>query len=68
MFVDGVFAGVWYEPGEDRVRRWHVSDFGVEASLSAGKTQVRITIEPPAGVALWSLSQFELFALGQDGT
>lgn len=63
VFVDGQFAGWWYEPGEDRGSRWHVSDFGVGAALTAGKSLVRITVEPPAGVPLWSVSTVELFAL-----
>jgi len=63
VFVDGVFAGWWFEAGEDRKRRWHISDFGVEAALTDGKSTVEITIDPPAGVALWSVSRYEVFAL-----
>jgi hypothetical protein len=63
VFVDGVFAGWWYEAGEDRKRRWHSTDFGIDAKLTAGKSQVQITIDPPAGVALWSMSRYEVFAM-----
>ncbi len=63
VFIDGVFAGWWYEPGEDRRRRWHVSDFGIESCLTHGKSHIQITVEPPAGVALWSISFYEIFAL-----
>jgi hypothetical protein len=63
VFVDGSFAGWWYEPGEDRVRRWHVSDFGIAAELTEGKSEVRIVVDPPAGVALWSIAKYDLFAL-----
>jgi len=63
VHIDGVFAGWWYEPAEDRKRRWHISDFGVDASLTQGKTEIQITIDPPAGVALWSVGRMEVFAL-----
>jgi hypothetical protein len=63
VFVDDVFAGWWYEAGENRTSRWHVSDFGVEEALTAGKPIIRVTIDPPAGVALWSVSAYDIFAL-----
>ena len=67
VLIDGIFAGWWYEPGEDRKYRWHVSDFGVPASLTEGKAKVRITVDPPAGVALWSLSRIEVYVLRPNG-
>jgi len=63
VFVDNQFAGWWFEPGEDRIKRWHTSDFGIAPEFTRGKSEVRVTIEPPAGVPLWSVSAMELFAL-----
>ena len=63
VMIDGALAGWWYEPGEDRERRWHVSDFGIPLALTQGKSTIQVTIDPPAGVALWSVSQIDVFAL-----
>jgi len=63
VFVDQEFAGWWYEPSEDRTNRWHISDFGIDSNLTKGKSRILITIEPPAGVPLWSVSSLEVFAL-----
>ena len=63
VFVDGEFAGWWYEPGEDRTCRWRISDFGVDKALTRGKDRLQITIDPPAGVALWSVSDYQIYAL-----
>ena len=63
VMVDGQFVGWWFEGGEDRKNRWHVSDFGIPAEITQRLESVRITIDPPAGVALWSVSRMEIFAL-----
>ena len=63
VFVDGQFAGWWYEAGENRIHRWGVTDFGIDGRFTKGKDSVLITIEPPAGVPLWSVSRLDLFAL-----
>lgn len=63
VFIDGEFAGWWYEPQEDRLRRWGISEFGIPDGLTAGKAEIEITIDPPAGSPLWSVSAFEVHAL-----
>lgn len=63
VHVDGDFVGWWFDGGEDRQSRWHVSDFGIPQGVSAGKSTIQIAIDPPAGVALWSVSRIEVFAL-----
>ena len=63
VLVDGIFAGWWYEPGECRQQRWHFSEFGIAEGLTRAKSEIRLTIDPPAGVALWSVSCLEVFAL-----
>lgn len=63
VFIDGEFAGWWYEPIEDRHQRWAVAEYGIPETLTRGKSSVQITIDPPAGSPLWSVSDFEVFAL-----
>jgi len=63
VHVDGKLVGVWYEPSEDRLNRWAVSDLGIPADATAGKTSITITIDPPSGVSLWSVSRMEIWAL-----
>lgn len=67
VFIDGEFAGWWYEPRENRTFRWGVAEFGIDAALTAGKEVVQITIDPPAGSPLWSVSEFEVNALISPG-
>lgn len=61
VLVDGAPVGVWFLPVQDRRNRWRVGEFGVPAP--AGKQRFRLTIDPPAGSALWSLSEFQIFGL-----
>jgi hypothetical protein len=63
IHVDGETVGVWYEPREDRIQRWAVSDFGIPATSTVGKSSLRITVDPPSGVSLWSVSRVEVWAL-----
>ncbi len=63
VFIDGENLGYWYEPEQDRECRWHVSDFGVPASVVQGKNVAEISIDPPPGTPLWSISRMEAYAL-----
>lgn len=57
VWVDGILAGVWYEADHNMAavsRRWLDSEFMVPASLLAGKTSVRVTIEPLAISSAWN--------------
>lgn len=61
--IDGEAVGVWYEPREDRERRWAVAEFGVPAEATRGKSEIAITIDPYPGTALWSVSRIEVWVL-----
>lgn len=63
VLVDGEFAGWWYDPAENRRQRRGQSRFFIPGRRLAGKSLVRIAIDPPAGVPLWSVGQMEVFAL-----
>ncbi len=63
VVIDGLPAGWWYAPLQDRSRRWAVTDYGVPRELVEGKSSIRIVIDPPAGTPLWSFSTIEVFSL-----
>ncbi len=63
VLVDGHFAGWWYEPWQDRTCRWRWARFGIEPRLLEGKTEATITVDPPAGSPLWSVSRIEVLGL-----
>ncbi len=63
VHVNGNLVGVWYEPREDRVNRWAISDFGIPLAATKGRSFLEITIDPPSGVSLWSVSRMEVWAL-----
>jgi hypothetical protein len=62
VLVDGQVVGWWYDPGQDRVHRWAESEFGIQGEFLAGRSEVVITIDPPAGAPLWSIGRMETFA------
>lgn len=63
VFIDGELAGWWYAPEEDRRARWAWSSFGIAPELTAGKSSIEITIDPPASAPLWSVAEIEVWAL-----
>ncbi len=67
VLIDGAFAGWWYEPLQNRERRWAWSEVGVGAEQLLGKAEIRLTVDPPAGTSLWSVSRIEVWALKRVG-
>lgn len=63
VLVDGEMAGWWYEPGQDRERRWGISQFGIPSELTRSKERIEIAIDPPGGAPLWSIALYDLLAL-----
>lgn len=63
VFVDDQVVGWWYEPSEDRVKRWGWSSYAIPHDFVAGKQSIRVCVDPPSGVPLWSVSLIELWAL-----
>jgi hypothetical protein len=51
VYVDGEYAGVWYDANLNDTHRWHDSDFLVPQALCAGKDRlgVLLRIEPCGG-------------------
>lgn len=65
VLIDGEFVGWWYEPREDRLTRWGIADFGIDGRWLEGKTEIRISIDPPPGTPLWSVSEIQVFAFSE---
>lgn len=63
VMVDGEVCGMWYEPVQDRQNRWGIGDFVIDGKLIRNKSEVAITIDPPSGTPLWSVSQLEVWAI-----
>ncbi|MCB8932282.1 MAG: hypothetical protein M9921_08460 [Fimbriimonadaceae bacterium] len=62
VLLNGLPAGTWYEPEENRVARWAISDFCARVPEDGGSA-LRIAIDPVAGSPLWSVAEMEVFAL-----
>lgn len=60
VFVDGEPVGWWYEPFENRIHRWAVADFHVPKRFLEHKDAIQISVDPPAGTPLWSVSSLEM--------
>ncbi len=63
VLVDGEVCGMWYEPIQDRVNRWGIGDFVIDLQFIHNKSEVSITVDPPSGTPLWSVSQFEVWVI-----
>lgn len=57
VLIDGVVAGWWYLPHQNREFRWAEAQFSLPTELILGKTSIEVTIDPPAGVPLWSVGE-----------
>src|SRR5262249_26743007 len=73
VFLDGRFAGTWYNAGVPRKARtgetdrcWRDDDFPLPRSLTTGRSSVEIRVEnvttadPPT--AAWTASQYQMFS------
>lgn len=45
VYVDGQFAGAWYDANENPVHRWHDSDFLIPPELCRGKDRVQVLLK-----------------------
>ena len=62
VFMNERPAGWWYAPWQDRVCRWRWSRFCIEGP-NMPEGEAVITIDPPAGAPLWSVSRIEVWAV-----
>lgn len=58
VFVNVDFVGRWLCPEQDRKNRWRQSCFGIEFDNPLDAGSITITIDPPAGAPLWSVSAY----------
>lgn len=68
VLVDGVPIGYWYAPIEDRKNRWAEDEFTIPVGFTAGKSKVRVEIDPTAGTPLWDVSEYLVFAVKDTST
>jgi hypothetical protein len=54
VFVDGVNAGTWYDPGTDGTNRWRDSTFRIPATLTAGKSAVTVKVQFVSAAIDWN--------------
>lgn len=59
VLVGGEELGVWYEPVQDRERRWAVGWFAARV-LPKHRGPIALAIDPPPGTPLWSVSTMEI--------
>jgi hypothetical protein len=66
VFVDGMWAGVWYTPDSswsNTSNRWRDAEFLVPRGFTSGKTNVVIRMErDPAGAPSWREYRYWVFA------
>lgn len=62
VVVDGVPVGFWFDPHQDRYARWARSAFGWSFPAPAPGGPMRLLLDPPAGVPLWSVARLRVIA------
>lgn len=65
VFLDDQMAGWWHAPLQDRLNRWAQDSCHLRLNNSQRGRTIRITIDPPAGVPLFSLGRIRVFAMCQ---
>ncbi|MCX7800460.1 MAG: hypothetical protein N2109_08980 [Fimbriimonadales bacterium] len=63
VLVEGMFVGVWRTFREDRSDRWAEDEFPLPPAAAAGRSEVRVTIDPMPGTALWDASEYRAMCL-----
>lgn len=58
VFINDQQIGRWFCPEQDRTHRWRQSAFGMEFETSLEPGDLAVTIDPPAGAPLWSVSSY----------
>ncbi len=62
VFVDGKFAGYWYNLVSNPFKRWADSDILLPESLTSGKSEIKIRVEN-IGDVFWSQFDFQIFSI-----
>jgi hypothetical protein len=62
VLVDGQPAGTWLQPLGNGHSRWLQDEFGLPASLTAGKTSVRVTLVPSVDGPAWSAARYDVLS------
>jgi hypothetical protein len=56
--VDGTLAGTWLQPFGNGLQRWLSDEFFLPASLTAGKSQLSVSLTPTAGAPAWTAASY----------
>ena len=62
VFVDGRPVGTWYTAGSNPHQRWREAEFLLPASVTRGRSRLRLRLEPVDG-AVWTDFTYWLLAL-----
>ncbi|MBI5527885.1 MAG: DUF2961 domain-containing protein [Deltaproteobacteria bacterium] len=63
VFVDGTPAGIWYTAGSNVFHPWKDSDFMLPASLTSGKSTIRVKIAFVSGANDWNEFRYEAYSV-----
>jgi D-arabinan exo alpha-(1,3)/(1,5)-arabinofuranosidase (non-reducing end) len=58
--IDAVPAGIWLEPRSNIFHRWLDDTYLIPDSLTAGKSQVSVTLTPIPGAPPWTASRYHV--------
>ncbi len=67
VWCDDDFKGLWYLPRQNRVQRWAKAWFGFEMEPASEEKTVRVTMDPPGGTPMWSMSEISVVGLVLNG-
>ncbi|MFD3762575.1 DUF2961 domain-containing protein [Streptomyces sp. NPDC058622] len=58
VLVDGAAVGEWRQPLGNATQRWLSDTYALPASATAGKSTVRVELQPVAGVPAWTAARY----------
>jgi hypothetical protein len=63
VYVDGQYAGIWYDANENQIHRWHDSDFLLPPELCLGKQKLQIQLRIiPCGESLFTEFNYRVYS------
>ncbi len=66
VYVDGKFAGIWYDPQSNDILRWYDSEFNIPSALTRNKKSLRLKLVLEEGNHSFSDFEYRIFSLVLD--
>jgi hypothetical protein len=67
VYIDGTYAGDWFDPGSNMIDRWKLSSFYLPESFTHGKSSIHVEIRFISSEFDWNEFSYESHSITADG-